>query len=130
VPRGKNPNSLKNLKPTKPGQVLNPQGINRKRPITDCYYQRSEEPLPENLRIRINASIGEEILKPGTTWAEASALRRFLDALMEGGTAAAKEIREAIEGKAPQRLEITGPEKKVVTIRVVYNKKPQRSFIS
>jgi hypothetical protein len=63
VPRGKNPSSLNNLKPTKPGQVLNPQGINRKRPITDRYYQRSEEPLPEILRAKINASIGEELLK-------------------------------------------------------------------
>ena len=125
--RGKNPNSLKNLKPAKPGQILNPRGINRKRPITDRYFQWSEEPLPEILRTKMNASVGEELLKPGATWAEANALRRFMDALMEGGQPSSKEIREAIEGKAPQRIEIAGPEKKLVTIHVVYDRNRQQT---
>ncbi len=32
---GENPNSLKNLKPAKPGEVRNPTGKNRNRPYTD-----------------------------------------------------------------------------------------------
>jgi hypothetical protein len=44
-----------------------------------------------------------------------------MDALMEGGTKAAKEIADRIEGKSPQRMEITGPERKEVTIRVVHD---------
>ena len=40
---------------------------------------------------------------------------------MEGGTKAAKEIADRIEGKPPQRMEITGPVHKEVTIRVVHD---------
>ena len=45
---------------------------------------------------------------------------------MEGGTKAAKEIADRIEGKPPQRMEITGPVRKDVTIRVVYDRIPVR----
>lgn len=125
-----NPKSLKNLKPPiKPGEVRNPQGINRKRPITDRYFERSEMPLPESLRKKINASFPDsesEVLPPGSTWADANALRRFLDALTEGGQPSSKEIREAIEGKAPERIEISGPERKEITIRVKYDRQKNR----
>jgi hypothetical protein len=116
-----NSKSLANLRaPWKPGESGNPLGINRKRPITDRYFERSESPLPEKLRRAINVGCGEEVLGPDATWAQATALRRFMDALTEGGQPSSKEIREAIEGKAPQRFEITSPERKEVTIRVVY----------
>ena len=117
-----NPKSLENLKPAKPGEVRNPQGINRKRPITDEYYARSQQPLPESLRRQINEKLGEEILPQGATWAQANALRRFLDTLMEGGQPSSKEIREAIEGKAPERLEISGPERKEIVIRLIHDR--------
>jgi len=115
-----NEKSLANLKPAKPGEVRNPLGINRKRPWTDRYYQRSEEKIPEILRIQFNQKLGAEVLPDGATWADAATLRRFMDAIMEGGTIAAKEIADRIEGKPPQRTEITGPERKEVTIKVVY----------
>jgi hypothetical protein len=121
-----NPKSLANLKPIKKGEVRNPQGINRKRPITDRYYERSESPLPESIRKRVNKSIGEEILQPGATWAEANALRRFLSAIDPDGQPSSKEIREAIEGKAPQRLEISGPERKEITIAIRFVKSKPR----
>jgi hypothetical protein len=119
--RGQHQNSLANLKPIEPGEVRNPLGINRKRPITDEYFQMSDEPLPELLRLQINQKFGEEILPKGTTWARANSLRRFLDAMMEGGSKAAKEIADRIEGKPPQRMEISGPEKKEITIRVKFD---------
>ena len=116
------PNSLANLRPPwKPGEIPNPTGISRKRPITDHYYERAESPVPEKLREKINALLGEELLEPGATWAQANALRRFVSAVMEAnGTADSKEIREAIEGKAPQRIELSGPERKEITIRVIH----------
>jgi len=100
--------------------VHNPLGINRKRPITDEYFARASDPVPEKLREKINQQLGVEALKPGATWAQANALRQFIEAVLKGQTTAAKEIREAIEGKPPQRSEITGPERKEVTIKVVY----------
>lgn len=120
-----NPKSLANLKPAKPGEVRNPKGINRKRPITDRYFERSELPMPEILRQQFNQKLGVEVLAPGATWAEANALRRWMDTLLEGGERSSKEIREAIEGKAPQRLEITGPERKEITIRLIHDRAKQ-----
>jgi hypothetical protein len=123
MPRGKHPNSLANLKPAmiQPGEVRNPLGINRKRPWTDRYYERSEGPLPEILRRQFNERLGMEVLPPGSTWADAGTLRQHMDAMMEGGTKAAKEIADRIEGKPPQRMEISGPEKKEITIRVKFD---------
>src|ERR1035437_5294375 len=86
--------------PWKPGESGNPSG-QHKRPITDEYYARSQEPLPESLRLKINTALGEEALKKKATWSQANSLRRFLDALTEGGHPSSKEICEAIECKAP-----------------------------
>jgi hypothetical protein len=50
-----NPKSKLNLKPIKPGEVRNPQGINRKRPFTDRMYAKTEQPLaltPEGRKIK------------------------------------------------------------------------------
>src|ERR1039458_6237424 len=94
-----------NLTPFEPGESGNPSGRPKKRPITDEYYERSQEPLPESLRVKINTALGEEALKKKATWSQANSLRRFLDALTEGGHPSSKEIREAIEGKAPMRLD-------------------------
>ncbi len=95
-----NPKSLKNLKPVKPGQVLNPTGINRKRPWTERYSIWSEAALPEKIRQQFNLQMGEEILKKGVSWADAATLRRHMEALLDGGTPAAKEIADRIEGKS------------------------------
>lgn len=120
MPRGDNPKSRANLKPWKPGQSGNPKGINRKRPITDEYFARANEVIPDRLRLEINKKIGKDLIPPGITWSQANSLRQFIEAVIRGETKAAKEIREAVEGKSPQRLEITGPEKKEITIRVIY----------
>jgi hypothetical protein len=101
MPRGKHPKSLANLRPpAKPGEVLNPMGINRKHPWTERYAERSEDRIPEKLRGKFNREVGEEVLLKGSTWADAAILRRFMDALTEGGTPAAKEIADRIEGKS------------------------------
>ena len=115
-----NPKSLENLRSWQPGESGNPDGRPGKRPITDLYFQQAVELLPEVIRLQFNEKLGEEVLPPGSSWARANALRRFMDAIMEGGHMASREIREAIEGKSPQRVEITGLERKDVTIQVVY----------
>ena len=107
--RGKNPNSLKNLRPPiKPGEVRNPLGINAKTAITDEYRVCAAKAVPEAIRRKLNKAIGEEVLMPGDTWARANAMRRFIHAVMdEGGVRSSAEIREAIEGTAPHRIEIS-----------------------
>jgi hypothetical protein len=65
--------------------------------------------------------MGAEVLKPGATLADVGTLRTHMDAIMEGGTRAAREIADRIEGKVPHRLEISGPERKEITIQVVYH---------
>ena len=101
MPRGKHPRSLANLKPPiKPGEVRNPMGVNRKRRWTERYAQRSEDRIPEKLRVKFNREVGEEVLVKGSTWADAAVLRRFIEALTDGGTPAAKEIADRTEGKS------------------------------
>jgi hypothetical protein len=100
--------SLANLRPpAKPGEVRNPLGINRGRTYSDRYEELALGPLPEKIRLKINEQLGEELLLQGATWAQANALRRHIGAVVEGNTADAKELREAVEGKPMQRMELT-----------------------
>jgi hypothetical protein len=120
--RKMNPRSLSNLKPPfQAGEVHNPEGINKKWPITDEYFGTSREPLPEKLCKKINKLAGEEVLRVGATWAKGNSIRRFLDALDAGGQTSSREIRESIEGRAPERLEISGPERKEIKIRLIHS---------
>ena len=52
-------------------------------------------------------------LPHGATWGDAIALAAAREAVQKGGTLARKDMREAMEGKAPQRLEIHGPEERI-----------------
>ena len=98
--RKMSPQSLANLRPPiKPGEVLNPSGVNRKGPWTETYSEIGERLYPEVLRRKFNKEIGAEVLLPGATFREAIAVRRLLEATQIGGTSAAKEIVDRIEGK-------------------------------
>jgi hypothetical protein len=116
---GKNPKSRANLKPPAKGEVRNPKGINRKRPWTDRMFAQSEELL-------IKTQAGRAILKKlklpeSATWADASVWKLILKAAA-GEISAIKEMADRIEGKAPERLEISGPERKQVTIRLIHDR--------
>ncbi|MGD1212153.1 MAG: hypothetical protein ABR973_12440 [Candidatus Acidiferrales bacterium] len=126
--RGQNPKSLANLKPPiKPGEVRNPEGINRRRPITDEYWQVSPEPMPLALIRKFNKRCGAKLLVEGDSWARGVAVRLQYEASMRGEVRAAKEMREAMEGKAPQRPEITAPVRtEVVLVVRYYNRKDGR----
>ena len=93
-----NPANL--MPPWKPGQTGNPGGRPKRRPISDAYEALADLPLPDDLRHKLK-------LPKGSTYREAVALRQF-HAAIKGLSTAAREIREAIEGKATQRVELTG----------------------
>ena len=110
--------SLKGLKPWKPGVSGNPGGKPKKRPITDEYFALADIEIPKEIckKLRIK-------FVPGRTFSQANALARFMDCLKRDGHRSSKEVREAMEGKAPQRVEISGPEKAEITIRVIHDRK-------
>ncbi len=103
---------IENLKPWKSGESGNLSGRPKKRPISDRYAERAETALPEEERIKRG-------LPRDATYGDALAFDQF-NAALNGRTEAAREIREAIEGKAAQR-EISEPAKKDIRIRVVYD---------
>jgi hypothetical protein len=105
--REMNPASLANLKPIQLGEVRNPLGINRKAYSAE-YYKTSQEPIPEHLRLELNKKLGADVVQPGDTWARANALSQHYEAACNGLTPAARELREAVEGRAAQRIELIG----------------------
>jgi len=108
-----NPNgNTANLKPFPPGVSGNPAGRPRKRPISEAYDDLVRLELPEKIRLSAN-------LPKGSTWADAIALSMARQAL-KGDVPAAKEVREAIEGKSVQRVELTSPEDKGFEVRVTF----------
>jgi hypothetical protein len=100
------PHTLLNLIPAKPGQVLNPEGKNGRRPITDEYFLIADTPLPETMRKAINKLLGMDYLPEGITFARSSAVRMFIETVLRGDVHAQTEIREAMEGRATMRVEI------------------------
>jgi len=90
--RGEHPRSVANLVTWRPGQTGNPGGRPKKKPITDRYLRIVETELPDEIR----AAIG---LPRGATFGDAIAFAQAWQAI-KGETAAAKEMREAIEGRS------------------------------
>jgi Family of unknown function (DUF5681) len=83
-----------------PGQSGNPTGRPKSKPITDRYREALEVLLPEDVRKKL-------MLKKGATMGDAIA-RKMAVRAVNGVRAvdAAREMREAIEGRAPQALRI------------------------
>jgi hypothetical protein len=81
-----------------PGRSGNPGSRPRLRPISERYSRVADLELPTRWRKRLG-------LWQGATWADAGVLGLF-QAMAKGNPAAAKEIREAIEGKSTQRVEL------------------------
>ncbi len=106
-----NPSSLKPWGPDNPPPRS--PGRPRKRPMTEEYDELVREDLPEKERKALN-------LPPGTTWGRAMALARAREALTRGGTLAAKEIADRIEGKPTQRVEIHSPEDRGWDVKVTF----------
>jgi Family of unknown function (DUF5681) len=103
---------IENLRPPwKPGESGNPGGRPRKRPISQRYEEIVEVPLSERERKRLG-------LWQGATWGDAIALSQAR-AAVNGRTDAAREIREAIEGKATQRVEMAGKEETPANVSIV-----------
>jgi len=105
MPRGKHPKSLANLRPIRKGEVRNPRGINTKRSFSERYLISADEVIPESARRKLNQRAGFMLHRKRTTWREASA-RALLFGASGGEVAAAKELADRVEGKAPERIEL------------------------
>lgn len=92
----------KNLRPPwrKGEPSPNPSGKPKRLPISDSYALLADEPIPESDR-KLLETKGIS-LEPGATYASALARQNWIKAI-EGDTRAAKEVREATEGKAGLR---------------------------
>jgi|SRR5580698_8973241 hypothetical protein len=87
---------IENLRPPwKPGESGNPSGRPKKRLLSEVYGEHAELPLPEKLRLKLG-------LWEGATFADALTRGLFLSAL-DGNPSAARELREATEGRADIR---------------------------
>jgi hypothetical protein len=131
--------SLQNLKaPWKPGECPNPTGKNGAayRPYTAAMEWVSAEPLPEFLRLALNVRFKAEIRRLAgaarkhipdifpekISWAMASALRLHLAALLDGNILAAVECREAVEGRAPARVEFVSQNDKLEELLAAFRR--------
>ena len=99
--------SLANLKPFEPGRSGNPGGRPKKRPLSDRYAELLESPLPEKVRKAMDPT--GETLRPGSTWGDGIALAAARESIQKGGWSARKDVREAVEGRSVQRIELGAP---------------------
>jgi hypothetical protein len=118
--RDKSTYNTRGLKPFPKGVSGNPNGRPKKRPVSDRYAKLLELEVPPDLCIKLR-------IKKGTTFGDAIALRQALQAVVAKNHSFAKEIREAIEGKAPQRIEIASPEDGEINIVVRYDEDEKKN---
>jgi|ERR1700730_3897093 hypothetical protein len=111
MPGRGNPEKTKPFRWKKGCPSPNPGGRPRRNPVSDRYAEMIERALLE--RERKNWGLDE-----GATWGDALAMEQVA-AAARGKTEAAREVREAIEGKATQR--ISGADGQEVRIRVIYD---------
>lgn len=101
--------------PWKPGQSGNPKGRPKKRPQSEAYSRLVRSEIPHELIPILNRIVVRDqpksmkLLEPGDTWAEAIGIGLMKKAIA-GDVPAAKELRESIEGKSTQRVEIMNPQ--------------------
>lgn len=107
------------LKPFQPGVSGNPAGRPRKRPQSEANDELLRSEVPEIMRTSMNKGMGKEVLAKGATWADAIAYGLARKAVA-GDSAAAKELRESVEGKSVQRVELTSPEDKGFEVKVSF----------
>jgi hypothetical protein len=119
--RGRHPNSLRNLRPLQAGQTANPAGINRKRPFSDRYAEMSEARAPVEWIKKINKQFGKPILAEDASWAMLLTARAYLQVYLRGDVNMLREIADRVEGKSPQRLDLTIPAHTEVTLKVVHD---------
>jgi hypothetical protein len=100
-------------------------GRPRNRPQSEASDDFLRMEIPEPWRKAMNKVTVDgrpttvEILKPGATFADAIAYGLGKKA-MTGDAVAAKELREAVEGKATQRFEFTPTDSGIAQFAVVY----------
>lgn len=108
-------------RPFLPGNRANPGGRPKKRPFTERIVALAEHRLDAT-------AFGKKILKqfelpPDSTWGDAATMAGFLEAVRtKNGTLARKDLREAVEGKAPQRVEIVNPMDKRTELAVTFKR--------
>lgn len=99
-----------NLIPWKKGQSGNPGGRPSRLPITEAYRA-----IGKRRAVDVNPGMLDVLKRAGfevtdeTTMNEVLALTQFMESL-KGETKAASEITDRVEGKAIQRVELTGAE--------------------
>ena len=109
---------LKNLRPPwKPGESGNPNGRPRKRPLSEAYDDWLRQPVSPDQVLKLREQ--GVLLPEETTNADMVALAQGREA-MTGNTIAAKEMREAVEGKATQRFELSRTNDRAPEFLVVY----------
>ena len=97
--RGQHPNSLKHLKPAKPGESANPKG--KPKGTRD-----RATVLKDLMNIKVSVTDPRNPLKTKkVTLYEAAALGMFLAAKNNGNVAAFKEIQDTLHGPMPTKVE-------------------------
>lgn len=109
-------------------QIGNPGGPGRprKRPQSEANDDLLRMEIPDQMLRQLNTimvaghATTMQILKKGATWADAIAYGLAKKAV-QGDATCAKELRESVEGKSVQRIELQSPEDRGFEVRVTFD---------
>ncbi len=109
--RGKNPNSMKNLKPIKKGSVLNPIGANAHDPIKKAIKKFTNQYLIEviNMAVMGNLKGLQDVVKnPDSPAIQVGVAKCLFTAISKGDWDTLESIIVRIIGKVPDKIEHSG----------------------
>lgn len=109
--RGKNPNSMKNLKPVKPGMVLNPRGAAAHDPIKKAIKKFTNQYLIEVIDMAVMGNLKglQDVVKnPNSPAIQVGVAKCLYTAISKGDWDTLESIIVRIIGKVPDRVEHSG----------------------
>lgn len=124
--RGKNPNSLKNLKAIQPGQVLNPLGGGAHDQIKQSMKRFTNKYLIEVIDMAVMGNIKglESIVKnPDSPAIQVGVAKCLFTAITKGDWQTLESIIVRIVGKVPDKMEVLSAELSSLKIEFVKNEK-------
>src|SRR5215472_4690328 len=101
--------------PCGPNENTNPSSSPTNLPISALYAEFAQRDVPEQLKMELD-------LPPDVVTYGQALAKVLFNAAIKGNVAAAREIRESIEGKANQRRNAVGGER--VEVLVTWEKSP------
>lgn len=120
--KGKSPNSLKNLKPIKKGQIMNPEGARSHDPIKKELRRFTHKYLKETIELAVMGNLEglQKVVKdPSSPAIQVGIAKALHKAIQNGDWGTLESIVQRVVGKIPDRVHFGNDEENGIKVTFV-----------